>query len=356
MTINIPDNSTQKTAAILITLGAIIAILLFFKSFLQPIIFALLFWFIIIEVRGGLGKIKIFKKSLPKVILTIISTLIVFFGIYVSMNIIITNINKLTDNFDLYSTNLIALLERIEALIGVDNLAENLENQKGALLKSAANAASSLASFVGSLLLVFFYVLFLLLEETQLNNKIDKIYGAGKESNRINKTWQKIHSLLSDYLTIKLLTSFLTGVLSFFVLLFLGIELPGLWAFIIFLLNFIPSVGSIIATSFPVLFSIIQYADIKQTISVLVGVMAVQVLIGNVIEPKLLGNKLNLSPLVVIIGLVFWGALWGVMGMLLSVPIMASLMIIFSQFPNTKNIAIFLSQNGEIDVLTDDKK
>jgi AI-2 transport protein TqsA len=347
-------NPTLKTAAVLITIGAIVTILLFFKSFLQPLVFALLFWFIIIEVRGGLSKIKVFKKSLPKIILTIISTLIVFLGFYISINIIITNINKLTANFELYSSNLVALLEKIEELIGVENLGENLENQKGALMKSAANAATSLASFIGKLLLVFFYVLFLLLEESQINKKLNKIYGSEKDSNRIHKTWTRIHDLLSDYLTIKLLTSFLTGLLSFFVLLSLGIELPALWAFIIFILNFIPSVGSIIATSFPVIFSIIQYADIKQTLSVLVGVMVVQILIGNVVEPKLLGNKLNLSPLVVIIGLVFWGALWGVMGMLLSVPIMASLMIIFSQFPNTKNIAIFLSQNGEIDVITNE--
>lgn len=355
MITNTPVNSSVRTATILITIGAIVTILLFFKGFLQPLVFALLFWFIIIEVRRGLSKIKVFKKSLPKIILTIISTLIVFLGFYVSIDIIITNINKLTTNFDLYSANLIAILEKIEGLIGVDNLGENLESQKGALMKSAANAASSLASFIGKLLLVFFYVLFLLLEEAQINKKLDKIYGSDKDSTRIHKTWNRIHTLLSDYLTIKLLTSFLTGLLSFFVLLFLGIELPALWAFIIFLLNFIPSVGSIIATSFPVIFSIIQYADIKQTISVLVGVMAVQILIGNVVEPRLLGNKLNLSPLVVIVGLVFWGALWGVMGMLLSVPIMASLMIIFSQFPNTRNIAIFLSQNGEIDMLTEEK-
>ncbi len=356
MTLNAQVSPTIKIAATLISIGAIITILLFFKGFLQPIVFAFLFWFIIIEVRRGLSKIKIFKKSLPKIVLTIISTLIVFFGFYVSINIIITNIDKLTANFELYSANLIALLEKIEDFLRIDNLGESLENQKGNLMKSAANAASSLASFIGKLILVFFYVLFLLLEESQINKKIDGIYGKGKESSNILKTWDRIHTLLSDYLTIKLLTSFLTGFLSFFVLLFLGIELPALWAFIIFLLNFIPSVGSIIATAFPVIFSIIQYADIKQTLSVLVGVMAVQVLIGNVIEPKLLGNKLNLSPLVVIVGLVFWGALWGVMGMLLSVPIMASLMIIFSQFPNTRNIAIFLSQDGEIDILNEGKK
>ena len=110
---------------------------------------------------------------------------------------------------------LIALLEKIEELVGVENLGENLESQKGDLLKSAANAATSLASFVGKLLLAFFYVLFLLLEETQINKKLDKIYGDGKASNRIHKTWTRIHNLLSDYLTIKLLTSFITGLLSF---------------------------------------------------------------------------------------------------------------------------------------------
>ncbi len=348
-------NPTVKTAAVLITLGGIVTIFLFFKSFLQPLVVALLFWFIIIEVRGGLSKIKLFNKSLPRIILTILSTGIVFFSFYISINIIITNINKLTANFELYSTNLIALLERVEGFLGIDNLGESLENQKSTLMNSAANVASSLASFIGRLFLVFFYVLFLLLEETQINKKLEKMYGGAKESNRITKTWAKIHDLLHDYLTIKLLTSFLTGFLSFLVLLFLGIELPALWAFIIFILNFIPSVGSIIATSFPVLFSIVQYADVKQTISVLVGVLAVQVLIGNVVEPRLMGNKLNLSPLVVVVGLVFWGSIWGIIGMLLSVPIMASLMIIFSQFPNTRNTAIFLSQNGEIDLLTDEK-
>ncbi len=348
-------NTAQKTAAVLITLTAITTIFLFFKNFLQPLVVALLFWFIIIEVRGGLSKIKLFKKSLPRIILTILSTGIVFFSFYVSINIIVTNINKLTSNFELYTTNLIALLEKIESLVGIEDLGKNLENQKGAFMQSAATAASSLASFIGRLLLVFFYVLFLLLEETKINKKLEKMYGSATESNRITKTWEKIHNLLHDYLTIKLLTSFLTGFLSFFVLLFLEIELPALWAFIIFILNFIPSVGSIIATAFPVLFSIVQYADIKQTISVLVGVLAIQVLVGNVIEPKLMGNKLNLSPFVVIISLVFWGSIWGIMGMLLAVPIMASLMIIFSQFPNTRNTAIFLSQNGEIDLIANDE-
>ncbi len=345
-----------KAAAIFISFGAILTILIFFKSFLQPLVVALLFWFIIAEVRKGLRKIKLFNRWLPKIVLTISSTLLVFLVFYISINIIVVNINKLTSNFDAYSATLITLLEKIERILNIDNLGETLENQKETLMNTAANAATSLASFVGKLFLVFFYVLFLLLEESQIDKKLNIVYAGNKDTNKVHKTWMRIHELLSDYLSIKLLTSFLTGLLSFFILLFLGIELPALWAFIIFLLNFIPSVGSIIATAFPVLFSIVQYADLKQTISVLLGILAVQVLIGNVVEPKLLGNKLNLSPFVVIIGLVFWGVVWGIMGMLLSVPIMASLMIVFSQFENTRGLAIFFSQNGEIEMLLTKKE
>lgn len=340
---------TLKTAAVFISIAAVVTLLLFFKSFLQPIVVALLLWFIIIEIRAFLARLKIRQRSLPRFVLTLVSTVIVFFIFYMSIDIVITNINKLAANFDHYSKNIIALLEQLEKLIGVENLGENLQGQKQQIIKSAANAAASLASFIGSLLLVLFYVIFILLEESNFNKKLDKVYGFNEGNSNFKKTWNSIYELMHNYISIKMLTSFITGLSSFFVLLFLGIELPALWAFIIFILNFIPSIGSIIATSFPVLFSYVQYADIKQTISVLVGILAIQVLVGNVLEPKLMGNKLNLSPLVVVIGLVFWGFIWGIMGMLLSVPIMASMMIIFSQFPNTKHLAIFLSQNGEIE-------
>ena len=147
----------------------------------------------------------------------------------------------------------------------------------------------------------------------------------------------------------------MTGFLSYFVLLFLGIDVPALWAFIIFLLNFIPSVGSISATAFPVIFSAVQYGDLSKSLYVLVGVLSIQVLIGNVVEPRLLGNRLNLSPIVILLGLTFWGYVWGVVGMLLSVPIMAMMMIIFSQFDNTRNIAIFFSHDGNLGNMIDGK-
>ena len=140
----------------------------------------------------------------------------------------------------------------------------------------------------------------------------------------------------------------MTGLLSFLVLIYIGVDLSALWAFLIFLLNFIPSVGSLIATAFPSVFYIFQTGSISGFFYVLLGVGIIQIFIGNFVEPKIMGDKLNLSPLAVIISLFFWGLIWGIIGMLLSVPFLAMQMIIFSQFKETRPIAVILSRTGDI--------
>ena len=130
----------------------------------------------------------------------------------------------------------------------------------------------------------------------------------------------------------------------------IGIELPGLWAFMIFLLNFIPTVGSLVATIFPSIFSILQFGDLSHFLLVLGFIGAVQLFVGNFLEPRMMGSRLNISPIVILISLTFWGFIWGIIGMILAVPIMAMIIIICSQFPKAQSIAIALSKNGEIDM------
>jgi predicted PurR-regulated permease PerM len=341
-----------KTASWFVIFGSSVALLIFFKNFLQPFVVSLILWFLIVEFRNLLGRITIRGKRLPGLFLRILSTLIIFSLFYFSLNILILNIQKLTVNIHLYSENLAAILENIEDLLGVEQLGERVEAQEGKLINVMTNIAGSLASFVGRFFLVVLYVIFLLLEEQRLNKKAARVVKSKKDS--LYKTYQRVMQLFRDYMSIKTLTSFLTALFSYFVLMLLGIDLPALWAFIIFMLNFIPSIGSIIATAFPVLFSIVQYGDLSKTLYVLVGVLAVQVLVGNFLEPRLMGNKLNLSPLVILLALAFWGSVWGIMGMLLSVPITAMMMIIFSQFASTRNIAVFFSHDGEIGQMAGD--
>lgn len=346
-----------KTAAVLITIAFIVAILQYFRSFLQPLIVALILWFIVAEVRSLLMKIKIRDKSLPRPLLTLISTVAVFFIFYIITDLIILNFQNLIVNIDQYNAALVNILEDIEVLLGVDNLGEAVADQQAAIVTGASTAARALASFVGRMFLVLFYLLFMLLEEAAMNNKMKKIYARSGSKRSIKSNISRISNLLSAYLGIKIFTSFLTGFVSYFVLLILGIDLPMLWAFLIFILNFIPSVGSIVATSFPVLFSMLQYSgEWGKSLSVLLGVLAVQVGVGNLLEPRILGNRLNLSPLVVILGLTFWGFVWGFVGMLLSVPIMATLMIVFSQFEDTRSTAILFSKDGNIEYLFEDQE
>ncbi len=351
---NLKDhNKIVRGAATFLIIAGIITLLQYFKNFLQPFVVALILWFLVVEVRSLLGKISIKKKAIPRPVLTLISTVAVFYIFYVITNLIIVNFQSLAANADKYNTALVNLLESIEDVIGVENLGEAVQGGQKAIVANATVAAKALASFIGRFFLVLFYVIFLLLEESAMAKKLHIIYRRSSSKARIKNSIGRITTLMSDYLGIKIFTSFLTGFLSFFVLLFLGIDLPVLWAFIIFILNFIPSIGSIVATSFPVIFTFLQYSgDWGKALYVLLGVLAVQVFIGNLVEPKILGNKLNLSPLVVILGLTFWGFVWGFVGMLLSVPINAALMIIFSQFESTRNTAILFSKDGDIEYMT----
>ena len=345
------DRVVRGAAAFLIIAG-VITLLQYFKSFLQPFVVALILWFIVTQVRAILAKIKIKGRSVPRPILTLVSTVAVFYVFYIITDLIIINFQSLAANAAEYNKSLVVMLEDLEKLLGIENLGEAVQNQQGAIVSGASVAAKALASFVGRMFLVLFYVIFLLLEETALSKKLNKIYDRSESKGSIRKSVNRIAVLMRDYLGIKILTSFLTGFLSFFVLLFLGVDLPVLWAFLIFILNFIPSVGSIVATSFPVIFSFLQFSgDWSKAFYVLIGVLAVQVFIGNLVEPRILGNKLNLSPLIVILGLTFWGFVWGFIGMLLSVPIDAALMIIFSQFEGTRNAAILFSKDGDIEYM-----
>ncbi|MFT4601218.1 MAG: AI-2 transport protein TqsA [Arenicella sp.] len=137
--------------------------------------------------------------------------------------------------------------------------------------------------------------------------------------------------------------------MTLIVLLSFGVDFAYLWAFLAFLLNFIPFVGAFVAIVFPTLVSILQFGDPVITLSLLAILSATQVVIGNIIEPRLVGKSLNLSPLVVILALAFWGAIWNVAGMFLCVPITVTLMIVLNQFPKTKPFAIMLSAGHDIE-------
>lgn len=165
----------------------------------------------------------------------------------------------------------------------------------------------------------------------------------------ISKALQRVNSSVKTYLTIKTLVSVTTSLISYGIMWAVGLDFAIFWAFLIFLLNFIPTVGSLVATVFPALFTLLQFEGWGPFLIVFFGVGFVQFLVGNIIEPQFMGSSLNISSLVVILALTVWGTIWGIMGMVLAVPFTVTLMVILVQFKQTRPIAILLSDDGKFE-------
>jgi len=353
---SITFRTTQSIAFWIIIIGGAITLLMFFKTFLRPLVTAFILWYLILELRLLIGRIKIKGRSLPYWVNATISTSVVILVVYGTADIIILNIEKLAINFPRYSENIAESLRELEDLMGLEKVDDLFIDQTAAIKSGITTTAGSFANFFGKFFLIIIYLVFIFLEEKTVERKIKLLLIRSKNRAPIMESLKRINALFHNYVSIKVFTSFLTGVLSFFVLILLGIELPGLWAFLIFLLNFIPTVGSLVATLFPATFSILQFGNAQHFLWVLLGVGFVQILVGNFLEPRMMGSRLNISPMVIIVSLTFWGFIWGIMGMILAVPIMAMAIIVCSQFPATEGIAIALSKNGEMDFKVPIKK
>jgi AI-2 transport protein TqsA len=140
----------------------------------------------------------------------------------------------------------------------------------------------------------------------------------------------------------------LTSLASWVLMYSVGLDFAAFWALLIFVLNFIPNIGSLVATIFPSLLALIQFDTLTPFLVILIGVGSIQMLVGNVLEPQLMGRSLNVSPLVIILSLVVWSFMWGIPGMFLAVPVTVIVMIVFYNFDSTRWIALLMSQDGRL--------
>src|SRR5690606_3470614 len=185
----------------------------------------------------------------------------------------------------------------------------------------AASLAGTLVASVGSLLSNTAFVLlttaFIMFEAAGLPRKLQAALGGPDVD--INR-FSGIVDDIGVYLSLKTQISLVTGLLSWVLCLAVGVDYPALWGVLAFLLNYIPNLGSIIAAIPPVLLGFVQFGW-ERCVVLVIGYLAINTIMGNIIEPKLMGKRLGLSSLVVFLSLVFWGWIWGPLGMFLSVPL-----------------------------------
>ena len=218
----------------------------------------------------------------------------------------------------------------------------------------ATNIGASVAGIVTSTGMILVYMIFLFVEQSTFNKKFAALFPNKTKHKKVRYIVDSIDENMKKYLFMKTVLSGITGILSYFWLQMIGVEFAGIWAFIVFITSYIPTIGAIVACALPILYSLITAPSLQQPILTAVGLIALQVIFGNILEPKFTGKTLNLSTLAILINLVFWGMIWGIAGMFFSVPLLVAIFIITAQFDSTRWIAVLLSADGKIPDKRDD--
>ena len=283
------------------------------------------------------------KKGVPKV-LALLFIIVAFLSVLFLIGVLIgTSVNDFTSNLPFYKEKLTNQTQAlINWLVEKNYVKPDFQLTKilnpAAVLNVVANALNQLSGIFADGFLILFTVIFMSLEINTLPRKLKKVFNnPDKSLSQVNEIYQNINR----YIGIKTLTSLGTGVLVYIFLLIVGVDYPLLWGVLAFVLNYIPTIGSIIAVIPPLLLSLVQLGFIE-AIVVLAGYITINTIIGNILEPKFMGMGLGLSTLVVFLSLVFWGWVLGPIGMILSVPLTITIKIALDSSEETRWLAVML--------------
>ncbi len=338
-----------KVASWLIIIAFALVVLVVGKRLLIPIFVAVTIYFLINVLAGLFGRVRLAGQAPPYWLTTPLAATSILGVLVLVVEIIRGSVERMIKAAPVYQSNLNRLLNDVLLQLGLQeppSLAGLVEEFD--LRPLLVDIGGSISNFAGHLVLIIIYVIFLLIEQRTFARKLAAFFPELERYRRAQQILRRIGETVRTYFLVKIFTSFLTALLSYGVMSLIGLDFAIFWAFLIYLLNFIPSIGSIFATALVSLFTLLQFSEPSYFFLTLAGIGGVQLLVGNYIDPRMLGRSLNISPFIVLVSLALWGALWGIIGMFLSVPIMVTLIIILSQFQSTAPFAALLSESGRL--------
>ncbi|MEP3047281.1 MAG: AI-2E family transporter [Roseibium sp.] len=337
----------QFRTAALVILGVcgLLALLVYGRGFLAPIVIACLLTTLI---SAGISKLE--SYGLPNWTAMLVSIGGAFLLIYGVAQVSSAQITVVSEALPKYSQRFDKLLVDLTALLGqqqVEQIRTAFSNMD--FSGHAATFAESVGGLFGSFGLILMYSGFLLAERGMLLNKLAFLFPDPGKSAEVQELFRTIGYGIRRYMWIKTVVSLLTGVLCYAILKFIGVDFAEILSILIFLLNFIPTIGSIVAVIVPAVIALMQFDILTPFLMVVTLCGTVQFVVGSIIEPKFMGTTLNLSPFVVLLSLTFWSNIWGIEGAALSVPIAASIVILCRNIPGLQPIAILMSVDGDLE-------
>lgn len=322
-------------------------LLLIGRPIILPILTAIIVVYVIVTSSEALAQVPGFSR-LPQTALRF-AVLLVFTVIIIAMAVVVTStVREIAAVAPVYEANLEKLLDGLAARLDLDTQ-QVLDEARSVTIDQIDLRRSLLAILGGftavgaSLFLVMVYSGFLLAERGAFPQKIRAALKNDAHAEQVSEIIADMNRKIGQYLTTKTMINVILGVLSFIVLSAMKVDFALFWAISIGLLNYIPYIGSYAGVAMPVLLSLAQFASLSTTLILLSLLTAAQVLVGNYLEPKLIGRQLNLSPFVVIVALVFWSSLWGISGAILAIPLTSVTAIILATFPATRFLAVMLA-------------
>lgn len=338
----------SNAGTLVIAAAAIIAGLWWFADLLTPLALAIFLWLTIDAFADSLKKRLPF---LPRVAAIPLAVLIVFLSLAFIVGFIIEYATAFSRSLGTYQTRLNEVIAQGYTLLRLSGapptVGELFSRVNPSLL--LRGVADTLQSFGGQALFVIIYVASLFAAQASMPRKMVQIFGRGNELSRAALIGKAISRSMEQYLWVQTITGVMIAVVCYFVFAIMGLENALFWAMMTFVLSYIPVVGGVAASILPALFALVQFPSPVNALIIFGVSQGIQFVVGNVIQPRMTGDSLNISVLVVFMSLAFWGKLWGGPGMFLAVPLTVMLMIVLAQFPSTRWIAVMMSNNGNPD-------
>ncbi|MEO8399104.1 MAG: AI-2E family transporter, partial [Ignavibacteriaceae bacterium] len=298
------------------------------------------------------------KEKIPQWLTIILILIFVSIVYYLIGLLLYSTFATFPEKFNAYSDNFSQIISSImrpfnlttrefAQLTGIDYQNFKIDDIFHRLLKTGVlkDVFTSFSEMMTNFFIVVIFWIFMLAGKSKFEDRLRVAFANSREM--VNENIKNIDTQLQSYIIIKTILSLAVGIITTVILLAYGIDFALLWGFLAFILNYIPNIGSTIAVICPFGFSLLQYGFGFTTISLGVLLFVIHNVIGNVAEPHYLGRHLDLSPVFVLFSLIFWGWIWGIVGMFLAVPISAAIKILFSNIEPLKPIAILLGTKSE---------
>ncbi|MBN2224579.1 MAG: AI-2E family transporter [Deltaproteobacteria bacterium] len=352
------DYVTSDLGIIKIGMTVILAVIAVFVlktlgPILKPLLIAIFLYVLICPIEQFLMRIKV-----PRFVAYVLIFIALFIVGFFLGKLISYNVKSFMEKLPIYAHSIQRMIAGFTVWIGGTNflgeigvdwipadLPISASTINRVLREYAARGIGSVFGLVGTLFLIFFLMVFIILEVEQFSPRVIYAYGK-RRSNRILRVIKAVNRDVRKYLVIKTALATVDGIIFALLLWACGVEFSILWGVSAFMLFFIPYVGVHVAILLPVLMVLVQFSG-AAALLMLVVLGIIQILMGNYVSPRIMGKGLNLSPLVILFSLTFWGWLWGVVGVFMAIPITATIKIIMEDTHSTRKTARLLGTECE---------